>query len=131
MDRYFFGLVFKTREQESFEEKEWLVLEQQQRTNSTDIENNAKKFTPIDPKQFYGDTSQEWRQQLALLTKPIEQTNNSSFLHEFGRVFSRQEEAFKFIDLECNRALDLRPFAFEKVFYYSISFNLFPIRNMN
>jgi hypothetical protein len=101
----------KSREQEKQEENEWLILEQ--RENDSNITKHYQLAT-TDPKNFYGQVSEYWKEQLALLTQPIQNTNNFSH-RAFGRVFSKQEDAFKFIDLEENRDLDLRPFSFEKV----------------
>jgi hypothetical protein len=103
--------VLKTREQGTQEECEWLVLEQREHDSNM---MKQCQLTTIDPKTFYGEVSEQWKEQLALLTQPIQNTNNLSY-QTVGRVFSKQEEAFKFIDLEENRDLDLRPFSFEKV----------------
>jgi len=101
---------FKTRDQEIQEENEWLVLEQERKDTFV---TETQHIAPIDPKHFYDAISEQWKQKLALLTQPIQEISHLR-RQTIGRVFSRQEDAFKFIDLEENRSADLRPFSFEK-----------------
>jgi hypothetical protein len=71
---------------------------------------------PIDPKQFYSEPDIKWKIKLALLSKPPndkEMQKSNTTVYHIGRVFYKQDEAFKYLDSHFD-AKALHVFAFEQ-----------------